>query len=40
MLLRDVVVAIVTLAELEEGASLARFDDSRWDGRPEVRQRK
>lgn len=32
--------AIVTLAELEEGASLARFDDSTWNGSPEVRQRK
>jgi hypothetical protein len=32
--------AIVTLAELEEGVSLARFDDSRWNGDPGMRSQK
>jgi uncharacterized protein len=31
--------AIVTFGELEEGASLARFDDSSWNGAPELRGR-
>ena len=32
--------AVVTLAELDAEASLARFDDSTWNGRPEARQPK
>lgn len=32
--------AIVTFAELEEGASLGRFDDWNWGGEPEALRRK